>query len=200
MVSKGETTRQLILDRAMARASVVGMNGLSIGGMAKEVGMSKSGLFAHFSSKGDLQEQVLQMAIQRFIEVVITPAMSKPRGEPRLLALVENWLAWESSDWQPGGCLFLAMASELDDRPGPLRDQLVQSQRTWMQALSKAASLAVEEGHFRADLDCDQMAYEIFSTILAYHHFHRLLRDPKSRERVDCALSRLIRDARPGDV
>lgn len=197
MVSKGESTRNLILDRAMAEASLVGLEGLSIGGMARDVGMSKSGLFAHFSSKLELQHQVLQMAIDRFVESVIAPAFQQPRGEPRFRALFENWLEWEDSDWMPGGCIFISTANELDDRPGPLRDLLVDSQRSWMQALAKAASLGVEERHFRAGLDCDQMAYEIYSIILAYHHCHRLLRDPRSRERVQRAFERLIRDAQP---
>ena len=197
MVSKGEATRALILESALAQASMVGLEGLSIGGMAKEVGMSKSGLFAHFASKVELQQQVLQLTIDRFIELVIAPAFRKPRGEPRFRALFENWIQWEDSDWMPGGCLFISTANEVDDRPGPLRDQLVDSQRSWMAALAKAAQLGVEAGHFRADLDCQQLAYEVYSIILAYHHFHRLLRDPRSLARAGQAFERLIHDARP---
>lgn len=196
MVSKGKATRRMILDRAMAEASLVGLEGLSIGGMAKEVGMSKSGLFAHFDSKVDLQQQVLRIAIERFIEAVIAPAFQQPRGEPRFRALFKNWLHWEDSDWMPGGCLFISMASELDDRPGELRDLLVESQTSWMEALAKAARLGVDEGHFRSDLDCPQVAYELYSIILAYHHCHRLLRDPMAQERVHRAFERLISDAR----
>lgn len=197
MVSKGEATRHLILDNALAQASMVGLEGLSIGGMAKEVGMSKSGLFAHFASKVELQQQVLQLAIDRFIDLVIAPAFRQPRGEPRFRALFENWIRWEGSEWMPGGCLFISTANEVDDRPGPLRDLLVESQRSWMDALAKAAQLGVEAGHFRPDLDCQQLAYELYSIILAYHHFHRLLRDPKSRTRADQAFERLIDDAKP---
>lgn len=191
-MSKREATHQLILDRALAMASALGLEGLSIAGVAKEAGLSKSGLFAHFKSKEDLQLQVLQSAVERFIEKVVAPALHRPRGEPRVRAMFENWMAWEGSRGMPGGCPFIAAAVELDDRPGPLRDFLVSSQRDWLDGLATAARIAVDEGHFHPDLDSRQFAYELYSIILAFHHFNRLLKDPKSHQRARQAFEDLI--------
>lgn len=195
-MSKREATHGMILDRALAMASTLGLEGLSIAGVAKEAGLSKSGLFAHFDSKEDLQLQVLGHAGDRFIARVVAPALRQPRGEPRIRALFENWLRWESSSSMPGGCPFVAAAAELDDQPGRLRDYLVSTQRDWMDALATAARIAIEEGHFRRDLDGDQLAYELYSIILAFHHFHRLLRDPRSHERARQAFEDLIHHSR----
>ncbi len=195
-MSKGATTRGLILDRALAMATTLGLEGLSIGGLANEVGMSKSGLFAHFRSKEEIQMQVLRTAVDRFIETVVAPALRQPRGEPRVRAIFSQWLAWAEASWLPGGCLFIASAIELDDRPGPLRDYLVSAQRDWLDALATTARIAAEEGHFRSDLDTAQFAYELYSIALSYHHFQRLLRDPKSRDRAASAFEDLIRKSR----
>lgn len=196
--TKGEETRALILDTALRLASRLGLEALSIGGLAQEVGMSKSGLFAHFDSKESLQLAVLETAVARFIDEVITPALRAPRGEPRVRAFFERWMVWEDAEYQPGGCVFIATANELDDRPGTLRDYLVSSQRDWMDALATAARIAVEEGHFRSDLDTRQFAYDLYSIILAYHHFSRLLRDPDARSRAAKAFDELLEICRPG--
>jgi AcrR family transcriptional regulator len=195
-MSKGETTRGLILDRALAIASTLGLEGLSIGGVAKEVGMSKSGLFAHFRSKEEMQLQVLKTAVDRFVETVVAPALGQPRGEPRVRALFANWLKWAEASWLPGGCLFIASAIELDDRPGPLRDFLASAQRDWLDALATAGRIAVDEGHFRADLDTAQFAYELYSIALSYHHFQRLLRDPRAGDRANRAFEDLLSKSR----
>lgn len=196
--SKGEETRALILDTALRLASRLGLEALSIGGLAQEVGMSKSGLFAHFDSKESLQLAVLETAVDRFIDGVITPALRAPRGEPRVRAFFERWMTWEDAKFQPGGCVFIATANELDDRPGALRDYLVSSQRDWLDALATAARIAVEEGHFRSDLDTRQFAYDLYSIILAYHHFSRLLRDPDAESRAYQAFDELLEICRPG--
>jgi AcrR family transcriptional regulator len=193
---KGERTRATVLDHALAQASRVGLEGLSIGGLAKAVGLSKSGLFAHFDSKEALQLQVLDTAARRFIEKVITPALRRPRGEPRVRAMFDNWLDWEEAEFLPGGCPFIAMANELDDRPGPLRDMLASAQRDWLEALSTAARIAVDEGHFRAGLDTRQFAYEIYAIMLAYNHFRRLLRDPEAEPRARASFERLVETSR----
>lgn len=190
--TKGEETRALILDTALRMVSRLGLEALSIGGLAGEVGMSKSGLFAHFDSKEDLQLAVLQTAVDRFIAEVISPALRAPRGEPRVRALFEGWMDWEDAEYQPGGCVFIGTANELDDRPGALRDQLASSQRDWLEALATAARIAVEEGHFREDLDTRQFAYDLYSIILAYHHFSRLLRDPDAEARARRAFDGLM--------
>lgn len=195
-MSKGEETRAAILDRALATTSRLGLEGLSIGTLAGDLGMSKSGLFAHFGSKEDLQLQVLELAVDRFVEAVIRPALAEPRGEPRVRALFENWLGWPEASNLPGGCVFIATANELDDRPGSLRDRLVGYQRQWLATLARATSIAKEEGHFRNDLDTEQFAYETYAALLAYHHFSRLLRDPDAAGRARHAFEDLLRGAR----
>lgn len=195
-MSKGEETRTAILDHAVATASRLGLEGLTIGSLADEVGLSKSGLFAHFQSKEELQLRVLETAVERFVETVVAPGLKAPRGEPRVRSLFERWMDWEAADFQPGGCIFIATANELDDRPGPLRDRLVAYQRDWLQALGTAARIAVEEGHFRADLDTAQFAYDLYAVILAYHHFSRLLRDPEAETRARQAFESLLAASR----
>jgi len=195
-MAKGETTKDAILDRALALATQSGLEGLTMGNLAKEVNLSKSGLFAHFQSKEQLQLDVLETAVSRFIEKVIAPALREPRGEPRVRALFERWLAWEDAKFLPGGCPFIALANELDDRPGPVRERLVGSQRDCLQALATAARIAMTEGHFRTGLDPEQFAYDLYAIILAYHHFSRLLRDPAAEARARQAFAALLAASR----
>lgn len=173
---------------------MVGVEGLTIGGLAKATEMSKSGLFAHFASKEDLQLEVLDTAAASFVEAVVAPALREPRGEPRVRALFDRWIAWETL--RQGGCPFMAAAFELDDRPGPVRDALVTSQRDWIEALTKAVRIAIEEGHFRADLDPEQLAFEVYGTFMVFHLHHRLLADPRAESRARTALERLIASAK----
>jgi AcrR family transcriptional regulator len=193
---KGEATRAAILDEALALASQVGLEGLSIGELARRLGMSKSGLFAHFASKENLQLEVLRSAADRFVETVIRPALEQPRGEPRVRALFENWLGWARADFSPGGCLFVSAAVELDDRPGAPRDFLVGAQRDFLGAIATAARISVEEGHFRRDLDPEQFAYDLYSIYLAYHHFSRLLRSPEAEARLRRSFAELLERAK----
>ena len=195
-MSKGEQTREVILETALASASTVGLSALSIGDLARSVGMSKSGLFAHFESKENLQLEVLRSAVAHYIDVVVVPALRKPRGEARVRSLFENWFDWSSKSTLPGGCLFIAAASEFDDQPGPIREYLVSTQRDWLATLSQAARIAVEEGHFRRSLDTDQFAHDLYSIILAFHHFSRLLRIPGSRKRALRTFEQLIESSR----
>ena len=191
MVSKGEATKERILDQALALASTVGLEGLSIGALAKATGLSKSGLFAHFESKAELQLQVLQLARTRFIDSVISPSLREPRGEPRVRALFEKWLAWERGRAR-GGCPFVAVSPELDDRPGPTREALVAVQRDWIETLATAARIAVEEGHFSPAVDTHQLAFEIYAVFLAFHLYHRLLCDDRATERARAGFEKLI--------
>jgi AcrR family transcriptional regulator len=195
-VAKGEQTRQAILERALGLASQVGFEGLTIGQLASDLRMSKSGLFAHFRSKETLQVEVLRAAVERFIEAVVKPSLTAPRGEPRVRALVERWFGWEQSPPLPGGCPFVAAAFELDDRPGPARDFLVCSERDWAETIANVARTAVQEGHFRADLDCEQFAHDLHGVMLAYAHAARLMRSPRARARAESAFETLLRDAR----
>lgn len=196
MVSKGGQTKERIVDCALRVASRDGLEGLTIGTLASELGMSKSGLFAHFRSKEQLQIQVLEAASERFNEIVLKPAFKAPRGEPRLRALFERWLVWASQKEMPGGCIFIAAGSELDDKPGPTRDYLVEKQRQLVATVARAAQLAVEEGHFRKDVDPLQFAFEIYGVVLAFHQALRLFQDPLAKDRAIQAAERILRSAK----
>jgi len=196
-VGKGAETRQAILDRAVGLASAVGLEGLTIGRLAEEMELSKSGLFAHFRSKEALQVQTLEAAGAQFVEAVVKPALAVPRGEPRLRALFERWLAWDLA--RPGGCVFVAASIELDDQPGPARDVLVRLQKDWLDFLAGAVRGAVAERHFRKSVDPEQFAFQVYGTMLVSHHSSRLLRDAKAGERARRAFDGLVLAARvPG--
>jgi len=195
-MSKGLETREKILEHAFLLASKDGIEGLTIGTLADDLSMSKSGLFAHFGSKEELQVAVLQFAAQKFEAEVVLPAFKAPRGEPRLKKMLDNWLSWASGSAAPGGCIFVAAAVELDDQEGRARDFLVGSQRALISSIAKAARLAVETGHFRADLDCEQFGFDAYAVVLGYHHARRLLRDPKAESRARSGFDRLIKNAR----
>lgn len=179
---KGEATKQNILDRAVALASALGLDGLSIGRLAEEMKLSKSGLFAHFKSKEKLQMQVLDLAGFHFAAKVVKPSVQKPRGEQRINALFENWLKWGKAS-QPGGCIFMAAAFELDDQPGPVRDHLVALQKEWVDVIAKVAEHAVEAKYFHKDLDPRQFAFDFYAIGLSFHYFSRLLEDRQAEKR-----------------
>jgi AcrR family transcriptional regulator len=195
-VSKGEVTRNAILERATALASRSGLAGVTIGRLAEELGMSKSGLFSHFSSKEGLELAILEFAAARFVDAVIKPALAAPRGEPRVRALFEGWQDWPDRSGLPGGCLFVAAAAELDDRPGEARDRLAAMQRDWLETIATVVRTGITEGHFRKDLDAEQLAHDLYGVMLVAHHTSRLLRDPRSRERTVRAFEALVAAAR----
>jgi AcrR family transcriptional regulator len=195
MSGKGEMTRAAILDEAVQVAARVGFSGLSIGGLADQVEMSKSGLFAHFRSKEQLQLQTMDRARQRFVDVVVRPALAAPRGEARVRAIFDRWLVWAKQSMD-AGCIFVAAAAELDDRPGPLRDALVANERDWLELLATVVGAAVAEGDFRADLDADQFAFELHALMLGHHHASRLLRAPDAGGRTQKAFESLLAAAR----
>jgi len=196
-VTKGDETRSTVLGSALSLATQVGLGGLTIGKLAEHVGMSKSGLFAHFASKENLQVAILEEASERFVALVVAPALKKPRGEPRLRALFENWLAWSKVDFMPGGCIFVQAGVELDDRPGPARDRYFASQKDWLGVLAGAGRIAVEEKHFRKDLDAEQLAHEIYSLAFGYHFLRRIGDPVRAERRTRAAFERLLTDARP---
>jgi AcrR family transcriptional regulator len=193
---RGEATRTAILDRGVRLAAQIGLEGLTVGRLAADLGMSKSGLFAHFHSKEALQIQVLDAAAERFVEEVVRAAVRQPRGEPRMVALYDRWLAWAKSNSGPGGCLFVAAAAELDDRPGPVRDRLVALQKGWLEMIAIVYRTGVTERHFREDVDPEQFAHDLYSVMLGFHHASRLLRDPRAEERSHLAFERLLDSAR----
>lgn len=193
-MTKGEETRQAILGRAFELATVVGVSGLTIGRLAEQSRLSKSGLFAHFGSKEALDVAVVEEASRQFVQAVMVPALREPRGEPRVRALFENWIAWGK---RPGGCFFVGASAELDDRPGPPRDALVRACRDWVDELAKAARIAIREGHFAAQLDAEQFAFEIYGIMLSFHQFSRFLQEPDALARTRTAFERLVVAARP---
>jgi AcrR family transcriptional regulator len=154
--------------------------------------MSKSGLFAHFGSREDLLLAVLEHGQREFTDVVLKPALAKPRGAPRLRAMFSNWLAWTESAELPGGCPMIGGATEFDDKPGPVRDLLANGQRAWIEALKRAAQQAIDEGQLPAKTDPEQLAFEMFGIALVVHHHRRLLGYPKARARALAALERLL--------
>jgi AcrR family transcriptional regulator len=194
---KGELTKGAILDEAVQIASRVGFAGLSIGQLADEVEMSKSGLFAHFRSKEQLQLQTLDRARRKFVDLVVRTALATDRGEARLRALFDAWLVW-SQEALAGGCIFVAASVELDDQPGAMRDALVKTQRDWLELIASVAATAVAEGEFREDLDTEQLAHDLYGVMLAHHHMTRLLHDPRSEERTRRAFEALVAAARTG--
>jgi AcrR family transcriptional regulator len=195
-VSKGASTRQAILGEAAQVASRVGLEGLTIGHLATELELSKSGLFAHFQSKEALQVETLRYAADLFVDFVVRPALKAQRGEPRLRALFERWLEWARADVLEGGCVFVAAASEFDDREGAVRDELVRQQRDWIELIANVARSGLGEEHFRADLDTEQLAWDIYGVSLAFHHASRLLRDPGAETRARAAFEALVAAAR----
>lgn len=192
-MSKGEETREVILDAASRLARTVGLGGMTIGTLAANTDLSKSGLYAHFKSKESLQLQVLEHAKGRFVTEVIVPALAAPRGEPRVRALFERKVRWNA---QPGGCIFTAAAIELDDQPGPVRDRVVRDQRDWLDTLAEVFRSGLTEGHFRADADPEQFAFELDGVMLSYHTCKRLLGDEAAEARARQAFESLLNTVR----
>jgi len=195
-MAKGNTTRARIVETALRAASVEGLEGISLGKVAGDIGMSKSGLFAHFDSKEALQVDVIEAAAEKFAAVVVAPALSAPRGEPRLRALFEHWLKWEQNESLPGGCVFMHAVAELDDRPGPVRDALVRQQTMWLDTLAKAVRLTIDAGHFRPDVDPSLFAFQLYGIVVAYYHASRLFRDPAAKEHAERAFDAVVAAAR----
>jgi AcrR family transcriptional regulator len=193
-MSKGQETRDRILLQALHQASEVGLEGLTVGDLAGRVGMSKSGLYAHFASKEDLQCRVLDTAADQFVDLVVAPALKEPRGLPRIRALFARWLDWATRQLS-GGCPFVAAAVEFDDRPGAVRDRLVSHLKDVLGTIARAASISVEEGHFREDMDPDQFAFEFWGILQAFHHYARLFRHEDARARADAAFEVLVAGA-----
>jgi AcrR family transcriptional regulator len=195
-LQKGQQTRATILDAALALASSMGLEGLSIGALAEVTQMSKSGVFAHFGSREELQISVIREYHRRFEDEVFFPAIRAPRGLPRLRALFENWVHQVATELD-SGCIYISGAVEFDDRPGPVRDALAQMVLDWHRALLKAIVLAVEAGHLAADTEPDQLLFELHGLILALHHDARFLRSPGSLDRARRGFERLVADYRP---
>ena len=180
----------------MSLASRVGLEGLSIGRLARELDLSKSGLYAHFQSKEALEIATIDFAAECFVDKVVRPALKAQRGEPRVRALFEGWLSWSHRRDMPGGCLFYALTSELDDQPGATRDRLVQSQKDWRDMIASCFAVGIEEGHFRADADPQQFAHELYGVYLGGQFAGRLMQEAGADERMRSSFESLLDSAR----
>ncbi|TXT38031.1 MAG: TetR family transcriptional regulator [Comamonadaceae bacterium] len=190
-LQKGQQTKQTIVDAALGLAEQIGLEGLSIGVLAELTRMSKSGVFAHFGSREELQISVIREYYQRFSDEVFFPAMEAPRGLPRVRALFANWMKRVAIEIQ-SGCIFISGAVEFDDRPGPVRDALASSVQAWLAAMHRAVVQAKEEGHLVSDANEAQMAFEIHGLILALHYEARFLKDPSATERANTGFENIL--------
>ena len=188
---KGQQTKAAIVDAALGLASHIGLEGLSIGALAEVAQMSKSGVFAHFGSREELQISVVREYHDRFEAEVFYPALREPRGLPRLRALFGNWMKRTAVELEYG-CIYISGAVEFDDRPGPVRDALAASVRTWLAAMRRAVVQARDEGHLQAAVDADQLLFEIHGLILALHYEARFLRTPGSIGRGEQGFENLV--------
>ncbi len=194
--TKGEETRSSILAAAVEQASASGFESLTLGSLAEKTGMSKSGLFAHFGSKLDLQIAALDEAARRFTEAVFMPAMKAPRGLKRLRALFDNWINWPQRASLPGGCPIDAATREYHHQPGARRDAVVERQKQLGRELAKAVQMAVETGELKPDTDPGQVAFELFGMLLASYSTDLLLGTAESTRRTRIAFERLIEQHR----
>jgi len=182
VLHKGRQTKAAIIEAALGLASQIGLEGLSIGALAEVTGMSKSGVFAHFGSREELQISVIREYHDRFESEVFYPALALERGLPRLKALFDNWMLRTSTEID-SGCIYISGAVEFDDRPGPVRDALASTVTTWQTALRRAVEIAQSLKQLDAKADPQQIAFEIHGLILALHYEARFLRNPGAADR-----------------
>lgn len=187
---KGEETKTAILATAMDMASRLGLECVTIGLLAKEMNLSKSGLFAHFQSKENLQIEILEYAADNFTKNVVIPATKFKAGIPRIRALIKKWITWGAQ--LPGGCVFVTASTEYSDRPGKVREKLLLQQEEWVSSLRRFAISAVKAGDFRSDIDPDQFAFDLYSMLLGFHFYHQLLHDDNVKKRQELALRQLL--------
>jgi AcrR family transcriptional regulator len=189
-MTKGEDTKLVVLGAGLDMASQLGLECVTIGNLAKTTNMSKSGLFAHFQSKENLQIEILHYAAQLFSESVILPALKIEAGIPRIRALVNNWIRWSSE--LTGGCIFVSASADFSDRPGKVREALLHQQEEWIDCLRRIAKSAVQMGDFRQDIDDGQFAFDLYSLLLGFHLYYKLLDDAETRKHEEIAFVRLL--------
>jgi AcrR family transcriptional regulator len=193
-MTKGSDTKNAILEAGLDMASQLGLECVTIGALAKTTKMSKSGLFAHFASKENLQIEILRYASQLFSAFVVFPALKIQAGIPRINELVSNWIRWGSN--LTGGCIFVSASTEFAERPGKVRDFLLRQQEEWINCLKKMAESAVRVGDFREDSDCEQFAFDLYSLLLGFHLYYKLLNNAETKHRQEAALERLLNNYR----
>ncbi|WP_280153326.1 TetR/AcrR family transcriptional regulator [Piscinibacter sp. XHJ-5] len=193
-------TLSAILDTALTMAAQDGLESLTIGEVAKRLGLSKSGVFSRVGSREALQMAVIEEYDRRFLQDVFVPAMREARGLPRLNAIMRLWLTRARDVEIRQGCIYCAGAFEFDDRDGPLRDKLLEGVQGWRNALKRTVIQAVDEGHLRPDIDADQIVFEMDGLFVALMRDARFLRDPRAADRAWAAYERLIRSLQPAGV
>ena len=193
-MTKGEDTKRTILDAGLKMATQLSLETVTIGNLAKETQMSKSGLFAHFQSKENLQVEILKHAGELFAQSVVIPSLLERAGIPRIKALVNNWIAWSTR--MTGGCIFVSSSTEFSDRPGRVRDFILAQQESWIDSLRRMARSAIRVEDFREDVDCDQFAFEMYSLLLGFHYYDKLLNSAETRKRQSIALEQLLNNYR----
>lgn len=189
-MKKGDDTKSNILASGLEAASQYGLENVTIGSLAKTMNMSKSGLFGHFQSKENLQVQIINYAVEHFTESVVVPTLKVKRGIARIRTMVENWIEWGSG--ATGGCIFVLASNEFSNRPGPVREVLLDHQKLWLEGLEKLAESAIKCGDFRSDIDVNQFAFDLYSLLLGFHYYHRTMRDKNIGKKQERALKQLI--------
>lgn len=194
--ARGLRTRETILRRAADVASIEGLEGLSIGELAQDLGLSKSGLFAHFGSKEELQLATIEAARQVYVQEIVAPAVAAGSGLARLDDLCERFLSYVERRVFPGGCFFAAAMAEFDSKPGPIKDKIADLQTAWMDTLGRTAAAAIKRGELSLDVDPDQLAFELEAALLAANWYVHLFNDPSYMNRAREAIRRqLLSDA-----
>lgn len=196
-MTKPVPTRDRILNQGLALMSQAGLSGVTLGLLADQVGMSKSGLFAHFHSKEEVQIGLLRHMAQFAAERVVQPAMRAEPGLPRLKALVKNWFGWAQRAGLPGGCPVAAGLFEFDDIDGAVRNQILAMESEWRGLLKQLVQEAIDRGHLAARLDVDQFVWELCGIYLSHHAAHRFLRAKDADTRANTAFQALLERALP---
>ena len=197
MTNPTASTRERILHQGLALMSQAGLSGVTLGVLADQVGMSKSGLFAHFRSKEDVQIELLTHMAEFVMEHVLRPSMTAGEGLPRLRALVRNWFGWAQRAGLPGGCPVAAGLFEFDDVEGRVRNKILEMEGLWRRLLTELVQRAVVLGHLRRDLDVEQFVWELSGIYLGHHAAHRFLRAADADSRAQRAFQALLERAMP---
>lgn len=189
-MSKEKDTKSAILLKGLEMASHLSLGTITIGELAKEMKMSKSGLFAHFKSKENLQLEILDYAARHFTSEVVLPALKVKRGIPRIREIVKNWVKWGQKF--SGGCIFVNTTTEFNDRPGKIQDRLFGQQKQWLDILKRICKSAVKTGDLKPDTDCEQFAFDLYSLVFGYYFYEQLIQDPKFESRIEKSLDQFL--------
>jgi AcrR family transcriptional regulator len=192
MNQTGRATRDRILETGLNLLSTSGFAGVTVGQLASQVGMSKSGLFAHFKSKEEIDIALLEKMVEVANKSAVVPAMRAQQGLPRLTALIENWFGWSTKAGLIGGCPAAAGMFELDDVEGPVREKLLELEKQWNEVLKQFIAEAIATGELRKDLDIDQFIWELMGFYLNHHASRRFMRNRDANKRAREAFQGLI--------